>query len=122
MAAKVTGVAEKCEPDGSHMILVMMDDGQEIEVIAPLSEVEIIIRYFQEAVTARAERDARNIVTPELTVTGFFLGHRGPRCELMVSSDRMGSLALLANDDLLRHAKKEIDRVLSFRGGSPSKH
>ncbi len=122
MPAQIVAVAERCASDGGHSIVVAPEIGSPFEVVIPAQQLGELVRHFQLAAIHRAEAEVENAVLPELTVEAVRLGHQGPKCELMVSIHQLGTVMLILSDDLLRHAKAEIDRVLAYRGGSSAQH
>ena len=117
MTARVIGVAPDANQDGSHSIFVQ-HEGKQVEVVIPLQHLQELIGEFQQAAIQRAQETVENIRIPQLTVTAIDHAHKGPSCELMVSTTQTGTFVLLMEDDQLRKMHAEIDRVLSFRGGS----
>lgn len=59
----------------------------------------------------------QNARLPMLTAKSIGLAHQGQETALMVSTSQMGSVVLLASDDVLLKLRSEIDRVLTFRSG-----
>jgi len=121
MTAVVTHIAKNSNADGSHSVRIN-HDGKDVELTIPLQHLEDLVGTFQVAAILRAHETARNIRIPRLDVTRVDIAHQGPICELMVSTIQTGTVVLLMKDDLLRHMKAEIDRVLSHRGGSAARN
>jgi hypothetical protein len=120
MPARLIAIADECEADGGHALIIETEGGAQIEVIVPLRHVEDMIQKFQGAALKRANQSAQNASVPTLELAGVHLAHKGPRCELMVSTIEMGAVVLIASDECLGAMKKTINEVLSFRGPRPA--
>jgi hypothetical protein len=65
---------------------------------------------WQEVVIRQAE-NVEAVAVPVLNIEDVRLGHKGQAVELMVSTAQIGSVVLVASDDVLRNMGPEIDRV-----------
>jgi hypothetical protein len=121
MTTAVTGVANNPKEDGSHSILIN-HNGEQIELVIPPHHLQQLIEAFQVDAIGRAYEMNRNLRTPMLKVIRVDIAHQGPTCELMVSTTQTGVVVLLMTDDLLHKMKRDVDRVLAYRGGSASRN
>jgi hypothetical protein len=120
--AQVVGTGD-AKPDGSHPIYIALEPGADpIEVNVPLEHVEQLVQRFQLAAFRRIQVAVQNAALPTLHAYGVQTAHAGPDTQLMVATEETAAVVVEASDDLLRHMKIEIDRVLSFRSGSASKN
>jgi CBS-domain-containing membrane protein len=117
MTAKVIGVATDSNEDGSHSILIE-HEGKQVPVVIPIQHLQDLIGQFQVSAIHKAHESVESIRIPELSVTRIDIAHKGPSCELMVSTTQTGTVVLLMNDDQVRKMRAEVDRVLSHRGDS----
>src|SRR3990167_1141842 len=115
----VIAVAPQSEADGSQMIIVSPDRGiTKIEVSVPLPKLEELVAQFQQAAIHRAIEAVRNVALPTLHAYSIQTAHAAQSSQLLLSTDELGAVVIEASDNLLRHLKLEVDKVLSFRGGS----
>ena len=102
MTSKLIAIADSANPDGSYDVTID-HDGERITVNIPLQE---LIAKFQARIF--------------LAVNGIEVARKERTCELMVSTVQTGPIVLTMSDAELRHMKKEIERVLAYRGGLKS--
>jgi hypothetical protein len=122
MAARVTGIADRSEPNGDHMIEVQLADGAVIEAAIAPEQAVALVRLLQPRIVQSAVSTARNVSLPRLDVARFDIAHQGPQAQLMACTDQMGFLVLEASDEALLKLKVEIDRVLRYRSGAGTPH
>jgi hypothetical protein len=118
---KLIGFADKAEADGSHTVLIEIN-GREEKLLIPKDHIIKLINAFQHSVIERAASEVQNVPLLQLSLFAVQTAHKGPECELMVSSHEFGAMAVQASDDLLRAMKIEIDKVLTFRKGSVARN
>jgi hypothetical protein len=110
-------VCQAAEPDGSQTLLIRIS-GQSVKVTVPPAHLERIVESFQHAAIQRAHQHVKNMPFVRLTVTAAHVAHKLEMSELMVSTLELGSVVLVAESAVLQNMKTEIDRALSYRGGS----
>jgi CBS-domain-containing membrane protein len=91
MTAKVIGVATDSNEDGSHSILIE-HEGKQVPVVIPIQHLQDLIGQFQVSAIHKAHESVESIRIPELSVTRIDIAHKGPSCELMVSTTQTGTV------------------------------
>jgi hypothetical protein len=119
--ARVTGVADRPEPNGEHVIQIDTSTGLIEAAISPDIAVALV-RLLQPAIVQRASALAQNVALPRLDVARFDIAHQGPQAQLMACTDQMGYVVLEASTDTLLKLKDEIDRTLRMRSPSGEAH
>jgi hypothetical protein len=123
MHLSIVGLPRRSEADGSLVLLAKEDDAQEVHhVTVPAKLVATLILQFQQSVLEGAKEGTFYPLYPEMTVTDANLAHQPEASELMVSIDQMGWMVIRCSDEILRHLKTLIDRVMMFRSQGPSSH
>jgi hypothetical protein len=122
MTNRVTAVERRANAAGDQIIEVTCSDGAKIDVAIDLAAAQTLVQYLQEQLVEWAHKSAKNLNLPQLDVTRVDMAHQGGAAELMVSTAQMGRMVLRVSDDMLRHAQKEIDRVLQYRSPSSAAH
>jgi hypothetical protein len=111
MTSKLVAIADSANPDGSHDVTID-HNGQEIAVNVSLQRIQELIAKFQARIFEKQPP------IPHLAVNGIEVARKEAICELMVSTIQTGAVVLAMSDTDLRQMKKEIDRVLTYRGQS----
>jgi hypothetical protein len=111
MTSKLVAIADSANPDGSHDVTID-HNGQEIAVNVSLQRIQELIAKFQARIFEKQPP------IPHLAVNGIEVARKEAICELMVSTIQTGAVVLAMSDTDLRQMKKEIDRVLAYRGQS----
>jgi hypothetical protein len=117
MEAYVVGVLQTPDRNGGQALLVRID-GQDVEVTIPLPQLEQIVESFQHAAIDRAYQQGKDMPFIRLTVTAAHVAHKAEMSELSISTLELGSVVLVTQSNVLQNMKTEIDRALSYRGGS----
>ena len=108
MTSQVAAIADSPNPDGSHDA-VIDHNGERVAVNIPLERVQELVAKFQVRIFETQ--------FPQLAVHRIEVARKERTCELMVCTVQSGIVVLAMSNADLRQMKKEIDRVLAYRGG-----
>jgi hypothetical protein len=115
MKLTLIGISEAADADGNLRLRLLDNDGEEHHALIPVALSTELIMRFQQATIEGAKAGTFYPRIPELIVRDANVAHQPQASELMASIDEMGWVVLRCSDELLRHLKMLIDRVLTFR-------
>ena len=118
---KVTSILPEPNEEGDNVIGITLGDGSTFDVTIDLGAAQELVEILQRRLVHWASESARNLSLPEFEVIDAAVSHAGPATQLMVSTTQIGSLVLRMPDEVLRKARDEIDRVLTYRSGPQTK-
>ena len=95
---------------GEHLIRITLQDGRVLGLTMPAEVSARMLREMQDALIRNAGPGRMPVPIP-LGVEGAMLGH-GEYSAVMVSTDRMGWVALGGTPERMRQLRDEIDRLL----------
>jgi hypothetical protein len=120
--AKVVSIARDAEPDGGHVIEVVLASGETIEPLISPDLAVAVVHHLQPGIVERADKHRQTLSLPQSNVHDFGVTHGENSSELTVRTEQMGFVVLQASDETLQQGRREIDRVLSLREARKSKH
>ena len=120
--ARAVSLLDEAADDGSHTLVVEVEPGKATRVKVPLALTTELVSRFQQAAIDRAQKQAQNALLVTVTAYGIGVAHSRQACELMVSTEELGAVVVVASDELLRCMKVEIDKALAYRTGCRRRH
>jgi hypothetical protein len=114
---RVTAVDSDPDKDGDNTMQVTLANGATIDVAIDLGAAQLLVQILQQRLVRWAHESAKNLTFPQLETTHVDVSHAGPGAQLMVSNAQTGRWVLVMSDEMLRKAKQELDRVLTWRFG-----
>lgn len=120
--ANLKGVTKVPEPNGDHIVQVVLESGETIEATLSPDFAVVLVHVLQPGIVERADKLAESLSLPMLDVHRYSLAHGRDSSELMAHIEQMGTLILRSSDETLRGLRKEVDRLLSLRKTREKKH
>ena len=121
LANRVIGVDPKPNEDGDNVIKVILGDESRFDVAIDLGAAQMLVEILQRRLVLWAHKSAKNLRLPQFAITEIDVSHKGPDAQLMVTTSQIGVVVAVMSDELLRKARQETDRVLTYRSGPQTK-
>jgi hypothetical protein len=113
--AKITGIMNKPEADGSYIAELSMPDGSVTTASIPLGVAQALVSVLQPAILEDMKARAQTMKLPSVQVKGASIVRGKTTNELVVATDQTGNLVLQMSDEWLREVRRVIDLVLASR-------
>jgi hypothetical protein len=114
-AAKVSGVSNKLNEDGDHVIELSMPDGSTTTALISPDMARVVMDALQPYILERAARASQSMAFASVQVKNLSTVRAEGDLELMVSTDAIGNLVLMMADEWVLEARRLIDLVRSSR-------
>ena len=115
MKANPISIRRTPEIDGSHIITVRLEDGNEITITFDQGQVADTVVAFQSGMIATATKTVKEFgaaIAPLLD-SGAGTGQNGPAIQISIGD--IGLIQLEASDESLRKLASDINRALEMR-------
>jgi hypothetical protein len=116
MTAKITGVSNKPNASGDHVIELSLPDGSTTTALISPDMARVMMDALQPYILERAAHAAQSMLFASAQVTNLSTVRSADNTlELMASTDAIGNLVLVMADEWMLEAQRLIDVVRSSR-------